>query len=166
MSFEILTLLLCYSQLIIFEDSYNSSVPKIEAWHDTHKPLASKCAFSLCQWNYELHGKFPNFFCGILLGTFEIVKNTFLETQEFFFYFKRYVDVNMDTSKRSLNSHDIALSCIVLWDCIWKTSLSDCNCTRTQNHLVCKRTLSHLESSCSHLNFIFRTCFEQWVPWH
>ena len=78
-------LLLCYSQLIILEDSYNSSVPKIEAWHDTHKPLASKCAFSLCQWNYELHGKFPNFFCGILLGTFGIVKNTFLETQEFFF---------------------------------------------------------------------------------
>ena len=22
------------------------------------------------------------------------------------------------------------------------------------------------ESSCSHLHFRFRTCFEQWVPWH
>ena len=81
MGFEILTLLLCYSQLIILEDSFNSIIPKIEAWHDAHKPLASKLAFSLCQWNYELHGKFPNFFWGILLGTFEIVKNTFLDTQ-------------------------------------------------------------------------------------
>ena len=42
-------------------------------------------------------------------------------------------------------------------------------------HLVRKRTLNHLaklssscgfESSCSHLNFRFRACFEQGVPWH
>ena len=25
---------------------------------------------------------------------------------------------------------------------------------------------SGFESICSHLNFRFRTCFEQWVPWH
>ena len=51
--------------------------------------------------------------------------------------------------------------------------LIDCNWTRTQNHLVCKRTLNHLpkwfsvrllsgsgfESTCSHLNFRFRVCF-------
>ena len=66
----------------------------------------------------------------------------------------------------------------------------DCNWTRTQNHLVCKRTLNHLaelavrsfwqngwvfvyelsscgfESSCSHLNFRFRASFELGVPWH
>ena len=83
-----------------------------------------------------------------------------------FFYFKRYIDVNMNTSKSSLNSHGIVLSCIVLWDCIRKTSLSDCSCTRTQNHLFRKRTLNHLESSCSHLNFIFCACFEQGVSWH
>ena len=59
--------------------------------------------------------------------------------------------------------------------------LSDCNCIRTQNHLVCEWTLNHLvklallvyelsgsgfESSCSHLNFRFRACFEQGVSWH
>ena len=51
---------------------------------------------------------------------------------------------------------------------------SDHNWTRTQNHLVRKRTLNHLarlassefESSCSYLNFRFRACFEQGVPWH
>ena len=62
----------------------------------------------------------------------------------------------------------------------------DCNWTRTQNHLVLKQTLSEwvyklnesvwvfiyelsgsgFESSCSHLTFRFRTCFEQEVPWH
>ena len=76
---------------------------------------------------------------------------------------------------------------------IWK--LSDSNWTRTQNHLVPKRTLNHLvklakwlscvlstylcggfvqiwtkwfwvESSCFHLTFSFRACFEQGVPWH
>ena len=60
-----------------------------------------------------------------------------------------------------------------------------CNWTQTQNHLVCKQTLNHLaklwpigwvlvyklsgsgfESSCSHLKFRFRACFEQGVPWH
>ena len=63
------------------------------------------------------------------------------------------------------------------------TFLSDCNWARTQNHLVRKRTLSHLaslasrvfvyelsdsgfESSCSHLNFRFSACYEQGVPWH
>ena len=63
--------------------------------------------------------------------------------------------------------------------------LSDCNWTRTQNQLVRKRTLNHsrpfwpnswvfvyelsgsgFKSSCSHLNFRFRACFEQGVPWH
>ena len=67
---------------------------------------------------------------------------------------------------------------------------TDCNWTRTQNHLVRKRTLNHLakttiwlvwpngwvfvyelsrsgfEPSCSHLNFRLRACFEQRVPWH
>ena len=33
----------------------------------------------------------------------------------------------------------------------------DCNWTRTQNHLVLKRTLNHLAR--------FRACFEQGVPW-
>ena len=65
-------------------------------------------------------------------------------------------------------------------------SLSDCNWNRTQNHLVRKQTLSHLaqlvkvsgwvfvyelsgsgfKSSCSRLNFRFRACFEQGVPWY
>ena len=62
---------------------------------------------------------------------------------------------------------------------------SDCNWTRTQNHLIPKGILHHLaklgqngwvfvyklsgsgfESSCSHLNFRFRACFEQGVPWN
>ena len=70
---------------------------------------------------------------------------------------------------------------------------TDCNWTRTQNHLVRKRTLNHLmntqqtlnrpvwpngwvfvyelngsgfESSCSHLIFRFRACFEQGILWH
>ena len=64
---------------------------------------------------------------------------------------------------------------------IW--SLSDCNRTRTHNHLVNKQTLNHLaslakwlnvyelsgyefESSCSHLNFKFCAYFEQEVPSH
>ena len=63
----------------------------------------------------------------------------------------------------------------------------DCNWSRTHNHLVHKRTLNHLdnwtvglngwvfvyelnscwfENSCSYLNFRFRACFEQGVPWH
>ena len=53
----------------------------------------------------------------------------------------------------------------------------DCNWTRTHNHLVCKQTLNdwvfvyelsgcEFESSCSHLKFRFRACFEQGVPWH
>ena len=58
----------------------------------------------------------------------------------------------------------------------YKSIINDCNWTRTQNHLVRKWTLNHLfiyelsgsgfESSCSHLNFRFRACFEQGVPWH
>ena len=74
---------------------------------------------------------------------------------------------------------------------IW--SLTNCNWTRTHHHLVHKGTLNHLaklangwhsaiwlngwvfvyelnscgfESSCSHLNFRFRDCFEQEVSWH
>ena len=58
-----------------------------------------------------------------------------------------------------------------------------CNWTRTHNHWVRKRTLNHLvwlngwvfvyelsgcgfESCCSHLNFRYRTCFEQGFSWH
>ena len=54
---------------------------------------------------------------------------------------------------------------------------------RIDNHFVHKRTLNHLakptgwvfayaqsvcgfESRCCHLNFRYRTCFEQGVPWH
>ena len=67
---------------------------------------------------------------------------------------------------------------------IW--SLSDCNWTRTQNYLVCKRTLNHLAklSLAKWLSRRLRTkwfwvqvqlqslkrqicaCFEQGVPWH
>ena len=60
---------------------------------------------------------------------------------------------------------------------------SDCSWTRNQNHLVRKRTLNWpvwpngwvfvnelsgfgFESSCSHLNFRFSTCFVQVVSWH
>ena len=69
---------------------------------------------------------------------------------------------------------------------------STCNWTRTNNHLVHKRTLNHLvrltlwplwlngwmygfvyelsgcrfESKCCHLNFRFCACLEQGVPWH
>ena len=56
-------------------------------------------------------------------------------------------------------------------------TLSNCSWTRTQNHLFCKWIAngwvfvyklngSGFESSCSHLNFRFCTCFEQGVPWH
>ena len=59
----------------------------------------------------------------------------------------------------------------------WNNHFSDCNWTWTHNHLVHKRTLNGwvfvyelsgcgFESSCSHLNFRFRACFEQGVPWH
>ena len=50
---------------------------------------------------------------------------------------------------------------------------SDCNWIRTHSHLVHRGTLNHFvyklsgcgfESSCSHLNFKFRACFEQGVP--
>ena len=59
--------------------------------------------------------------------------------------------------------------------------ISDCNGTQTHNHLVYKRPLDHLaklaslgkclsdcgfESRCSYLNFRYRTCLEQGVPWH
>ena len=59
------------------------------------------------------------------------------------------------------------------------TKQSDCNWTRTQNHLVhkrpvwpnggvfvCKLSGSGFESSCGHLNFRFHSCFEQGVCWH
>ena len=50
---------------------------------------------------------------------------------------------------------------------VLRWSLSDCNWTRTHNLIVNKRTLNHLaESSCSHLNFRLRPCFEQGVSWH
>ena len=58
-------------------------------------------------------------------------------------------------------------------------SISHCNWTRTHKHLVRKRpvwpngwvsvyepNVSGFESSWSHLNFRFRACFEQGVPWH
>ena len=41
------------------------------------------------------------------------------------------------------------------------TILSEWNGTQTQNQLVHKRTLN----LCSHLNFRYRACFEQGVPW-
>ena len=65
--------------------------------------------------------------------------------------------------------------------------LGDCNWSRTQNHLVRKRTFNHLairpvwpngwvfvyevsgsgfESSCNNLIIRFRACFEQGLPWH
>ena len=51
-----------------------------------------------------------------------------------------------------------------------KKLLSDCNWICTQNHLVRKRALNHLESSCScscsHLTFRFCACFGKRVPWH
>ena len=66
--------------------------------------------------------------------------------------------------------------------CIILLSLSDCNGTRTHNHLVRKRTLwlvwingcvfvyelsgYGFESCCSHLNFRYRACFEEGIPWH
>ena len=59
----------------------------------------------------------------------------------------------------------------------WNNRFSDCNWARTHNHLVHKQTLNGwvfiyelsgcgFKSSCSHLNFRFRACFEQGVPWH
>ena len=42
-------------------------------------------------------------------------------------------------------------------------SSCDCNWTRTQNHLVLKRTLNHLAKL---FTFRFRACFEQGVPWY
>ena len=59
---------------------------------------------------------------------------------------------------------------------IW--SLSDCNWTRTQNHLVGKPfwpnggvfvyelSGSGFQFSYSHLNFRFRACFKQGISWH
>ena len=66
---------------------------------------------------------------------------------------------------------------------IW--SLNDSNWSRTHYHLVRKLILNHLaklaiwlscivstylygvfESRCSHLNFRYRACFKQEVPWH
>ena len=44
--------------------------------------------------------------------------------------------------------------------------ICDCNGTRTHNHLVHNWTRCGFESHYSHLNFIFRTCFEQGVPWY
>ena len=50
---------------------------------------------------------------------------------------------------------------------LMKSLYNDCNWTRTQNHLVLKRTLNHgFESSCSHITFRFCACFEQGLPWH
>ena len=47
---------------------------------------------------------------------------------------------------------------------------SDSYGIRTHNHLVRKRTLNHLvkpfESRYCHVNFRYRVCFEQGVPWH
>ena len=40
-----------------------------------------------------------------------------------------------------------------------------CNWTRTQNHLVLKRTLNHRTLN-SHFTFRFCACFEEGVPWH
>ena len=54
--------------------------------------------------------------------------------------------------------------------------IDDCNGTRTHNNFVRKGTLDDrvfayelsgcgFENRCSHLNFRFRACFEQGVPW-
>ena len=56
----------------------------------------------------------------------------------------------------------------------YSVSLSDCNETRTHNQLVrLNGRVSVYELSgcgfefrCSHLNYRFRACFEQGVPWH
>ena len=65
-------------------------------------------------------------------------------------------------------------------------NITTINWTRTQNHLVRKQTLNRLAKPvwpngsvfvyelsgsgfkfiCSHLNFRFRACFKQGVPWH
>ena len=50
---------------------------------------------------------------------------------------------------------------------IW--SLSDCNFLPVSPNgwvFVYELSGSGFESSCSHLNFRFRSCFEQGVPWH
>ena len=53
---------------------------------------------------------------------------------------------------------------------------NDSNGIQTHNHLVRKRTLNHLmavavssllvESRWCHLNFRYRVCFQQGIPWH
>ena len=59
----------------------------------------------------------------------------------------------------------------------WNNCFSDCNWTRTHNHLVHKLALNGwmfvyelsgcgFESNCSHLNIRFCVCFEQGVLWH
>ena len=94
-----------------------------------------------------------------------------------FFLFLHVIKINIYKDFRfhnmsSRNLRDILIK-INTYSKIW--SLSDCNWTQSQNHLVRKRTLKHLaelamsrcgfESSCSYINFRFRTCFEQGVPW-
>ena len=52
--------------------------------------------------------------------------------------------------------------------------LSDSNRIRTHNHLVCKRTLNHLDKlpkwlGCvvsTYLYSVYSACFEKGVPWH
>ena len=69
-------------------------------------------------------------------------------------------------------------------NCLNQDRYSNCNWTRAHGHLVHKGTLKFLtklvhvwvfvfelscrgfDSSCSHLNFRFRACFEHGVPWH
>ena len=45
---------------------------------------------------------------------------------------------------------------------VW--SLSDCNGTRTHNHL--RKSCRVFERPCSYLNFRFHVCFKQGVPWY
>ena len=107
-----------------------------------------------------------------------VVFNLYLQKSEFYFHY-----VNWTTARgcEKAAKKDIRILYYQSTE-----HLSDCNWAWTHNQLVCKRTLSHLAKlaslakwvsvrlrtkllwvrvQSSHLNFRFRACFEQGVPW-
>ena len=71
----------------------------------------------------------------------------------------------MSRTRYRVNSHCLNVKELLARSRCEAWSLSDCNWTRTHNHLAHNRTPNHLAKPAKWPKW-FRACFEQRVPWH